>query len=291
MPALSLADIRAIARYEHLNRPLPFWHPKAAYFAAIRTALATFGPLSKGIRLGLAHGFDSGLMLDYVYRNEAHGVGPIGRAIDRVYLDSPGWKGIRARGQLVMRAIAEEIDDQLRAGRMPAVADLACGGGRYALTALAGFRGKPVEARLSDYEAANVRATSELARELGVHARIEQADAFAPADLDRIGFAPTLVIVSGLHEIIPDDARLRQHLNDIAQRMARPATLLLTVQPHHPQHELIARVLNSHTGGRWVMRLRPLETTLGWLEAAGFAPDGVTMEASGIFGVVRARLR
>ncbi len=291
MPALSLADIRAIARYELLKQPLPFWHPKAAYYGAIRAALTTLGPLSEGIRFGLARGFDSGLMLDYVYRNEARGAGPIGRAIDRVYLDSPGWKGIRARGQLVTRAIAEEIDDQLEAGRMPTVADLACGGGRYALTSLAGFRGKPVEARLSDYDAANVRAASALARDLGVHATIEQADAFSTTDLDHIGFAPSLVIVSGLHEIIPDDTRLQQHLRDIARRMARPATLLLTVQPHHPQHELIARCLNSHTGGRWVMRLRPLETTLGWLEEAGFTPDGVTMEASQIFGVLRARLR
>lgn len=290
MPARSIADARAIARYERLLQPLPFWHPKAAYYGAIRAALTTFGRFSEGIRIGLAHGFDSGLMLDYVYLNEAQGMGPIGCAIDRVYLNSPGWRGIRARGQLVMRAIAEEIGSQLDAGRMPAVADLACGGGRYALTALAGFRGKPVEARLSDYEAANVRAASALARDLGVHARIEQADAFAATDLGRIGFVPTLVVVSGLHEIIPDDARLRQHLKDIAQRMARPATLLLTVQPHHPQHELIARCLNAHTGGRWVMRLRPLETTLGWLEDAGFSPDGVTMEESGIFGVVRARL-
>ncbi len=291
MSTLSAADIRAIARYQRLLQPLPIWHPKAAYYGAIRAALATFGRFSQGIRLGLAHGFNSGLMLDYVYRNEAQGVGPIGRAIDRVYLDSPGWKGIRARGQLVMRAIGQEIGDQLDAGRAPAVADLACGGGRYALTALAGFRGKPVEARLSDYEAANVRAASSLARDLGVHARIEQADAFATTDLDRIGFAPTLVVISGLHEIIPDDLRLMQHLKDIAQRMARPATLLLTIQPHHPQHELIARCLNSHTGGRWVMRLRPLESTFRWLEEAGFTPDGVTMEESQIFGVVRARLK
>ncbi|MEZ5923874.1 MAG: class I SAM-dependent methyltransferase family protein [Hyphomicrobiaceae bacterium] len=291
MPALSIADARALARYEQLKRPLPAWHPKTAYYGAIRMALTMIGPLSEGIGLGLRHGFDSGLMLDYVYRNEARGTGPLGRAIDRVYLNSPGWKGIRARGTLVTRAISEEIDGQLEAGLMPAVADLACGGGRYALSALAGFRGKPIEARLSDYEPANVRAAAALARELGVHARFEQADAFATADLDRIGFAPTLVVVSGLHEIVPDDARLRQHLKDLAVRMARPATLLLTVQPHHPQHELIARCLNAHSGGRWVMRLRPLETTLAWLEDAGFVPDGVTMEDSQIFGVVRARLR
>lgn len=289
MRALSLADARAFARYEQLKRPLGWWTPKGAYYATLRALISSVGRLSDGMRLGLAHGFDSGVMLDYVYRNEARGSGPLGRAIDRLYLDSPGWRGIRERGRLVARAIAEELDDQLEAGLKPKLADIACGAGRYALTALAGFRGKPVDVWLSDYAPANVAAANALAREIGVDARIERADAFAPRDLDRIGFAPTLAVVSGLHEIIADDERVRQHLQELARRMARPSTLLLTVQPHHPQHELIARCLTSHTGERWVMRLRPLETTFRWLEEAGFVPDGVTMEDQQIFGVVRAR--
>jgi SAM-dependent methyltransferase len=183
------------------------------------------------------------------------------------------------------------LDDQLEAGQKPKLADVACGGGRYALNALAGLRGKPIDVWLSDYAPANVEAANALARAIGIEARIERADAFAPRDLDRIGFAPTLAVVSGLHEIIADDGRVREHLKALAERMARPATLLLTVQPHHPQHELIARCLTSHTGERWVMRLRPLETTLRWLEEAGFVPDGVTMENNQIFGVVRAQLR
>lgn len=291
MGTLSSADIRAIATYQSLAQPLSPWNPKAVYYATLRTLIATAGRLSDGIRLGLTHGFDSGVMLDYVYRNEAGGFGPLGRAIDRLYLDSPGWRGIRARGQLVTRAIADELDDQLEAGLHPKLADIACGGGRYALNALAGLRGKPVDVWLSDYAPANVEAANALARAIGIEARIERADAFAVGDLERIGFRPTLVVVSGLHEIIADDTRVREHLKTLAERMARPATLLLTVQPHHPQHELIARCLTSHTGERWVMRLRPLETTLQWLEEAGFEPDGVTMEESQIFGVVRARLK
>lgn len=291
MPTLSPADIRAIATYQRLAQPLSLLNPKAAYYAALRTLIASAGRLSDGIRTGLTHGFDSGVMLDYVYRNEASGFGPLGRAIDRLYLDSPGWRGIRARGGLVTRAIADELDDQLDAGMQPKLADIACGGGRYALTALAGCRGKPIDVWLSDYAPANVEAANALARKIGIEARIERADAFAARDLDRMGFAPTLAVVSGLHEIIADDARVREHLNALAQRMARPSTMLLTVQPHHPQHELIARCLTSHTGERWVMRLRPLETTLAWLEEAGFTPDGVTMEEQQIFGVVRARLR
>ena len=72
--------------------------------------------------------------------------------------------------------------------------------------------------------------------------------------------------------------------------MARPATLVFTIQPWHPQLEFIARVLKSHTGKPWVMHLRPWETTRAWAEAAGFTICCVKMEPQRIFGVVIADL-
>ncbi len=50
-----------------------------------------------GVKLGFDTGFDSGSTLDYVYRNQPSGSGPLGRLIDRNYLDSIGWRGIRQR--------------------------------------------------------------------------------------------------------------------------------------------------------------------------------------------------
>ena len=55
------------------------------------------GLLSDGIRLGHRTGFDSGSTLDYVYRNEPRGFGRSAARIDRDYLDSIGWRGIRQR--------------------------------------------------------------------------------------------------------------------------------------------------------------------------------------------------
>jgi len=57
--------------------------------------MKTGGRLSKGIDLGWRSGFDSGLTLDYVYDNRRKGTTPLGRLIDRNYLNSPGWRGIR----------------------------------------------------------------------------------------------------------------------------------------------------------------------------------------------------
>jgi hypothetical protein len=65
--------------------------------------LRTVGRLSDGIRLGLSTGFDSGTIVDYVYRDQAQGFTPLGVLTDRIFLDHPVWKGVRARRELLLR--------------------------------------------------------------------------------------------------------------------------------------------------------------------------------------------
>ncbi|MFQ5971286.1 MAG: class I SAM-dependent methyltransferase family protein [Alphaproteobacteria bacterium] len=276
--------------YEELSRPLSAVHPKAVYYASIRAAMGSVGRLSDGIRLGYEAGFDSGVMLEYVYRNQASGRGPLGKLIDRIYLDSPGWKGIRGRGELLKAAVGRAIDDNHRSGRETRLLDVACGGGRYVLEAMRERPSTSIHACLRDYKRENVEAARELAQGLGVSVRVEPGDAFNDSQLDALRPRPNTIIVSGLHEILPDNDLIRTHFTQLARTLERPGVLIFTVQPHHPQLELIARVLPSHTGGRWVMRLRPLEQTLQWARQAGFDDFHVEMEPSGIFGVCTARL-
>lgn len=66
------------------------------------------------------------------------------------------------------------------------------------------------------------------------------------------------------------------------------AALVFTVQPHHPQLELIARTLTSNTGRPWVMRLRSLELFREWLAEEEMRELSHRMEENGIFGVVAA---
>jgi hypothetical protein len=70
--------------------------------------------------------------------------------------------------------------------------------------------------------------------------------------------------------------------------MEPSGTLVFTIQPRHPQLELIARTLPAHTGKPWVMRLRSWDLTRQWATAAGFQNLRVHMEPNGIFGVVVA---
>jgi len=277
--------------YDDLIRPLPAWNPAAWYYAAARGVLQFGARLSKGLEIGHQHGFDSGVMLDHVYENKAVGNGLIGRAVDRLYLNSVGWRGIRNRGALMQQVIAAEIRSmaitQAGKGDPVRLADLACGGGRYVLGALVDAGETPVRATLRDYEKANVDAAYRNAQQLGVTARIEAADAFSETDLRPLA-GSDLVVVSGLHEIIPDDDKVREHFAQVADILKPGGRLIVTIQPGHPQLEFIARVLKSHTGQPWAMRIRPVEQTWDWLKQAGFRVVSQTMETTGIFGVIVA---
>ena len=274
-----------------LTRRLSPFNPRGLYYTLARGFMHSVGRLSQGIRIGHRFGFDSGAMLDYVYADKAQGTTPLGRLIDRAYLDAPGWAGIRNRGVLLRATLARELAELAAAnGRPPVLADLACGGGRYVLDGLADARdsGIAVDATLRDYRPENVEKASANAAQRGIAARIEQADAFDDTALAALA-RPDLVVVSGLHEIIPRDDIVVRHLHQIASLLPVGGRLVLTVQPEHPQLEFIARVLTSHTGEPWAMRLRPLALTRRWLEEAGFIAGRPVFEERGIFGVIVAR--
>ncbi|MCM1983689.1 class I SAM-dependent methyltransferase family protein [Lyngbya confervoides] len=270
-----------------LFRPLPVWHPKALYYGIFRLLLRSVGRLSKGIRLGLNYGFDSGVMLEYVYGNRAQGTTFVGRGLDRLYLNSVGWKGIRERGQILQQVLRETLD-QNRAQQIHSyLLDVACGGGRYDLEVLAQCPADSFSATLRDYRRENIEKATQLAQQLGVSVTLEQADAFSDVALAQVQPAPNIIVVSGLHEILPDNDLICHHFRQLYEIMAPQGTLIYTIQPHHPQLELIARTLNSHTGKPWVMRLRSLELTQEWARAAGFETFEVHQGCYGIFGVVK----
>ena len=53
------------------------------FYSIQKFSMKTFGFLSKGMSLGLKYGFDSGISLDYIYKNQANGKLLIGKFIDR----------------------------------------------------------------------------------------------------------------------------------------------------------------------------------------------------------------
>ena len=158
--------------------------------------------------MGWEAGFDSGRTLDYVYENRAQGATPLGRAIDRAYLNSIGWRGIRERKANLQKLLRETMESCIAQGRPVRVLDIASGPGRYVLEASATCPHIPVTVLLRDYKLENVAAARSLALELGLkNVTFAQGDAFDRASLSTTTPKPTIAVVSGLFELFPANGR------------------------------------------------------------------------------------
>jgi len=287
---LGMAHRRGFTKVEAdaLALPLSTLSPRGLYWSATRGGLKFGGLLSEGIRLGHETGFDSGSTLDYVYRNEARGRTPVGRLIDRIYLESIGWRGIRQRKRH-LEELLQEAMRRLRARGDPVrIVDIAAGRGRYVLDAVSAGAERPDSILFRDYSARNVQDGEALieAAQLKAIARFDNADAFDRRSLAAIEPRPTIGIVSGLYELFADNDAVRASLGGLGDAIASGGFLVYTCQPWHPQLELIARALTSHRGGAaWVMRRRTQGEMDQLVEAAGFRKIAQRIDEWGIFTV------
>ncbi len=252
--------------------------------------MATLLRLSQGVRIGRQTGFDSGESLDYVYENQARGMTPLGRLIDRQYLDAIGWRGIRQRKIHLQKLLAHAIAETRAAGRPVRLLDIAAGPGRYLLEIVRELHGageEPVSALLRDRDPGGRRAGEALARAWGIGEAVTfaEGDAFDEAGLAAIWPRPTVAVVSGLFELFPANAPVRASLRGLHAALEAGGFLIYTNQPWHPQVEMIARVLPNRDGQPWVMRRRTQAEMDALAADAGFEKLAMAIDRWGIFTV------
>lgn len=275
-----------------LSEPLSLFSARGLFWAAARLNMKIGGLISKGIKLGHQTGFDSGSTLDYVYRNQPQGLGPLGRLSDYFYLNSIGWRGIRQRKIHLMEILCKAVDLTHAEGRSCRVMDIAAGHGRYVLEALSAYKTQAESILLRDYSDINVRDGQKLIEEkrLEKTARFEKADAFNQEAIATVSPRPTIGIVSGLYELFTSNNLVSRSLAGLAEAIEPGGYLIYTCQPWHPQLELIARALTSHRGGQaWIMRRRTQEEMDQLVAAAGFEKIDQRIDEWGIFTVALAR--
>lgn len=279
------------AEAEALAAPLPKNSPRDLYWRATRAGLRLGSLWSDGVKLGFDTGFDSGSTLDYVYRNQPSGSGPLGRLIDRNYLDSIGWRGIRQRklhAEELLRLAMQRLREEQREVR---IVDIAAGHGRYILEALQGVEPLPESILLRDYSEINVRDGSALIEQgprrhrplrQGRRLRSRRPGGAATEAEPRGGFRALRAVRRQPHG--------RRLLAGLGEALEEGGYLVYTGQPWHPQLELIARALTSHRQGQaWVMRRRTQAEMDQLVAAAGFRKITQRVDQWGIFSVSLAQ--
>jgi hypothetical protein len=261
-------------------------YAKKLKYATLRFLLNTIGRTSKGVRVGLQYGFDSGETLDYVYENKARGFGPIDKLIDSAYLNSKGWSGIRTRGVNIKKAINWAINKSSSDPKIPVeLMDIASGPGRYVLDVLA-ETDTAVYARLYDLDEKGLAFGKNRADSLGLkNVEFKKQDAFSKCADSNAARLADVAIVSGLYELFSNNEMVSRSLRLLNERVKDGAYLIYTNQPWHPQLEFIANVLINRNGEPWVMRCRAQSEMDALVKDAGFEKIKSFADEDGIFVV------
>lgn len=277
---------KSLPTFEDISKPVTPFSLKWFKWGLFKLILNTIGRLSKGIRMGFKYGFDSGQMLDYVYENKPQGVFFIGRFIDKIYLNGPGWIGIRQRKIHLKMILKEIIENNNKIGKETTIMDLASGPGRYLLETIQEKPNYNFQVICRDINENGLEQGKHLAKELGIkNIKYEKSDAFSLEDLKRANPQPNVVVVSGLYELFTDNDMIKKSMKDIFAVLAYGDLFIFTNQPYHPQVEVIARCLPNREGKLWVMRLRSDDEVRKWVEEAGFKEIKIWIDKWGIFSV------
>ncbi|MGR4051947.1 class I SAM-dependent methyltransferase family protein [Kosakonia cowanii] len=265
---------------------------RRGYWMLAHLALRAMGHLSSGIRLGLESGFDSGASLEYVYQNQPMGRGAVGRAVDRYYLNTLGWRCTRQRKQHVEMLIALAASRLTQQGQGVRLLDVAAGQGRYILDAIEKIEPPVEHLLLRDFDAANVEEGNRLLLQRGLNerARFEQGDAFSPVDLMTLPADRTLAVVSGFYELFSDNNLILASLTGLAHAVKKGGYLVYTTKLWNPKLALMARVLPSHKRGAfWLLRRRSQREIDQLVKRAGFTKVTQRVDGWGLFSVTLAK--
>jgi ubiquinone/menaquinone biosynthesis C-methylase UbiE len=243
-------------------------------YQILRFLLNTIGRLSEGIRLGWRTGFDSGVMLEYIYENRPRGITPLGVWIDKSFISHPVWDGVRSRRQFLIGQLQSAISKY----EHPQVFDLAAGMGSYLFAMPVG----QATIVAGDFEPEAVTRGQEKATALGrSDITFKRNNAFNPAEFaaDRAD----ILVTSGFFDILTEDSQIQTVLKNGSAITQPGARWVFTMQEHHPDLKLLKESLMDLNRKPWELVPRPATLLADWAKPYGWQLE--TLERNNFFAV------
>lgn len=260
------------------------------FYSIQKFSMKTFGFLSKGMSLGLKYGFDSGISLDYIYKNQADGKLLLGKFIDRFYLNQIGWAGVRERKKNLLTLIEEKINNL--GEENVKILDVAGGTGNYLFDIKEKY--PKIHILINEFKKSNIEVGEEVIKKNNwENISFVNYDCFDKETYKKINYTPNIVIISGVFELFEDNNMLENTISGVAEILEKNGAVIYTGQPWHPQLKQIALVLNSHKGNdkSWLMRRRSEKELDGLFEKYNLNKEKMLIDNNGIFTVSLAELR
>ncbi|MDX1918488.1 MAG: class I SAM-dependent methyltransferase family protein [Candidatus Caenarcaniphilales bacterium] len=227
----------------------------------LKWLMQSVGQLSEGIRLGWRTGFDSGVILEYIYENQPRGITPLGIWLDELFLKHPVWNGVRSRRTFLI----QQIGNAIRHYEKPLLFDLAAGVGSYL------FAQPPGKATIiaGDYESEAVERGKIKAEQSGrqdILFRHNNAFNLAEFASDRAD----ILVASGFFDILTEDHQIQTVLKNGSTVTEAGARWVFTIQEHHPDLKMLQESLIDLHKRPWKLVPRPAEKLIEWAEPLGW---------------------
>ncbi|KFF05099.1 alpha/beta fold hydrolase [Flavobacterium reichenbachii] len=263
--------------------------PERLNFAFQKWSMSKIGFVSNGMRIGQVYGFDSGLSLDYVYKNTPAGKFGFGKLMDHSYLNAIGWRGIRIRKQHLLAQIESQIAKLQQENRPIKILDIAGGTGNY----LFDIKNKYPEAEIviNDFKKSNIEEGEKVIAEKGFQKiRFTNYNCFDSETYKKLDFTPNITIISGIFELFEDNKLVSNAIVGVTSISEPDSAVIYTGQPWHPQLKMIAYVLNSHQEKDWVMRRRSQKELDAVFKFNNVNKENMLIDDFGIFTVSTGRI-
>lgn len=248
--------------------------------------IRTIGRLSTGIDMSFKYGFISGLMLEYIYDNKAHGKFVIGRIIDRAFLDNVGWKAIRQRKDNLKKYIKSAIEDNNKKGIKTTILDIASGPARYILDVLSEVGEDNVHVICQDIDQRWLDYGKKQSQKAGLkNIKFEKGDAFNLGSLSKVLPKPNVVVSSGFYDWITDDELVKKSLEYCYTILQGGGKIVFTNQAGHKQMELVSQAFIDFNKEPLRMTTRSPESICGWASEVGFKNFETIVDRWGLYSV------
>ena len=235
--------------------------------SVLKVVVDTLGQLSNGIRLASKEGFTSGKMLDYIYKNEPSGKLGIGKFIDKIYLNHPGWQDIRSRKQNLVLNLKEAVNLTLQEKGSAKICDVASGPARYIIETL---EDKGVTAELRDLDIRWLLEAKETANAKGINIEYKVANALEEADFN-FEPKPDIMVASGFYDWFDDKEVIKKSMTLIYNSLPQNGYFVFSIQAGHVALSLTNKIFKDFNNHQLKMVTWDMETINSILKEIGFS--------------------
>ena len=242
---------------------------KCAQILTMKLCIHTIGKLSDGIALANKEGFISGKMIDYVYNNKPSGKFFIGKLIDKIYLQHPGWQGIRSRKENLVEDINKAIKLSLEENKSIRICDVASGPAKYILEVLEQNKNIEISAEIRDLDSRWLIEAKENAQRLRLNLDYKVANALKESDFifDK---KPNIIVSSGFYDWFKDNELIKKSMKLIYDTLPKGGYFVFTNQSGHADLTMVNAVFKDFNHNPLDMTVRSAEEINSWAKEIGF---------------------